>query len=106
MIKVEISGTCLDCNKSLNEYQMHVRCSGCTDNLYSLEDIETAIQSITTNDYHWKDKEDYEGFDSEDEKEIFMSGIKKGYSDALFHICDYFGTMNILDDFCKKYYEK
>ncbi|HEY2811763.1 MAG TPA: hypothetical protein VGJ00_10305 [Rhabdochlamydiaceae bacterium] len=106
MIEVEIKGKCLSCDETSNDDQLHVYCSNCSNELYKLEDIEYAIESITTNDYHWTDREFYVGFKDEEEKDLFLRGIKKGFSDALFHLCDYFGTMHIFDDFCKKYYKE
>jgi hypothetical protein len=106
MIKVEMKSKCLNCDESLSEDKFYIYCDNCSNELYKLEDIENGINSIIENDYHWTGRDFYDGFKDEEEKDLFLYGVKKGFSDALFHLCDYFGTMHIFDDFCKKYFKE
>jgi hypothetical protein len=76
-------------------------------NDFTKEELEKSINWVSDKCYHWTDKDIYDGFQTEKEKEIFMRGVKKGFGDALFWIADYFDCIgyfedNIEDKFRKK----
>lgn len=60
--------------------------------------VKLAIEELIHKKYIWEEKESYIGFKSEDERELYCSGVKRGYIVALFWLADYF---NIVEDFEK-----
>jgi len=91
-IDFEIKMTCDDCNKSKAGFSFVICCDTCFENKIDSY-IKSAIEnSLTDHTYLWTNKEDYIGFDSDKEKEIFLSGVKKGFDWGVFWIADEFGS--------------
>ena len=48
--------------------------------------------------YEWEDKDFYVGFKSEEDKETYLLGVKKGFYSAVFWMADY---LDIVSEFEK-----
>lgn len=91
IVDVEVTAKCDDCDKTVAVNRLHCLCESCFEKRMLVELVDDAIDEVSGQDYHWKDEEIYEGFKTNEDKLIFMSGVKKGYNDALFWMADFFG---------------
>lgn len=91
--------TCLYCYKKDDIENLEPLCNKCYEDGIT-NNIKYALSHVINKDYLWKDKDCYEGFETEEEKELFMKGVKHGFASGLFWIADYFGNEMV------KYYEK
>ena len=80
MIDIKIKCNCSYCSYNLQIDECVVYCNKCNDMLFSTVAIEEALLEICGFDSEWKDGSVYDGFDSEEQKEFFMFGIKHGYN--------------------------
>jgi len=88
-VNVNFTFDCDSCNKIYdNEIFTNVMCDGCLEK-HSTVEIREALKKVIKNHYLWNDRDVYSGC-SEEEKTIYMKGVKKGYLDALFWMADYF----------------
>jgi hypothetical protein len=106
MIEVNLSAKCLDCSIKMKEDNFFVYCSSCVDHKYRLEDIKEAIENVLENDFTFDDKENYSRFECEKDRDLFLSGMKNGFIDALFWLTNYFGISDEFDDRFTKILEK
>jgi hypothetical protein len=74
----------------------------CTNCIYSFtyeSEIEETLLHVASKNYHWEDGEFYKVFKNQEEKEIFLKGIKYGYASALFWIADGFSMVKFFEDY-------
>lgn len=81
---------CRECEENILEYD-RVICGGCWFETRSNDEIYELIKKVAFNNDHEFDPEYYGGFDTEKEKETYINGVKKGFSDAIFWLCDRIG---------------
>lgn len=89
MTDIKITCGCNECGKNidlLDEDFVCVSCKGKTE----IAIIKCAVKHAFTHDYIWTDKEGYVGFITEADKEVYLRGVKYGFKQALFWICDYY----------------
>lgn len=97
-VEIDVKFQCGDCNKTIPGSDVIVRCDSCDELCFHREALQECLENATkTKSWLWEDKSGYVGFDSDKELECFLLGIRKGYSDALFDVCDYFGMMQFFD---------
>lgn len=97
-MNIEIKFTCDKCDKSFDEIDSNVYCDNCDNNNndeYAYNTIKNAVKLAYEHKFEWENKEDCIGFKSDEERDIFLSGKKKGYLNALFWVCDFMGDDGI-----------
>ena len=95
---IEITCKCQRCGSKIDPEEVVTYCDDCDNEIFTTQEIEEAINSVSDKDYHWTSKDIYDGFDTEKEKEIFMKGVKHGFCNALFWVCDYFDCIEYFED--------
>ncbi len=94
--EVEVTCSCSKCKKTLDEYSANIHCHECLrDNDYT--EVFDTSRYISTEHAEWKDVDYFDGFNSEQEKEIYLKGVKYGMHNALFWICHYFGNIEFFE---------
>jgi len=101
MIEVTAIVECFECSKKfdINSCELNITCDDCT-NLIENIDVKDLLNEFYENHTHILDGEFLIGFKSEEEKLIFMQGVKYGYDHAGFVLIDYFGDEHV------QHYEK
>jgi len=97
-VEVTIKGQCEDCGKETNNVdEFYLHCTNCHNKL-DIKDFQEALKSTMKNHtYLWTDKDGYGGFKDDKEKEMFMTGVKKGFIDALFWMADELGQVDFFE---------
>ncbi len=95
-IEIRIDCECIACDEKVDMKEITYTCESCIEEQYN-EGLKEAIEEVYNKDYLYKDKDDYVGFESDKETEIFMKGIKRGMHNALFWICDYYGQVEFFE---------
>ena len=90
--------TCQQCFEEIDLDDSNIFCKECNGKLFPADDLELAIEEVSDKKYHWESRDGYIGFNSEEDLTLFLDGVKQGYSDALFWMCDYFGMVEFFED--------
>ncbi len=90
--------------ETINIYQ--VICYNCEKYWYEEKDIKTAFDDVIDDYQPWKNHEGYIGFKNEELKDSYMKGIKEGYRQSFFHLCDYFGIIDFYEEKLESYFAK
>ncbi len=93
----EVKCKCSRCEKTLDEYSACIHCEHCLEEVDN-EWLLDSAKHISEEHQSWKDEGFFQGFNSEEEKQSFLQGVKYGCHDALFWLCHYAGDT--------KFYEK
>lgn len=96
MIDVEIKCTCQDCDKEFDEYSVNIQCEECSEKI-TQEEIKRCVVEVSKKSYLWKSKDCYTGFESEKDLETYLTGLRRGYENALFWLCDHFGLVEFYE---------
>jgi hypothetical protein len=93
---MEIKLRCENCHDLVGIDEINIRCikHDEEDFIYQMKE---AISSCATHSYLWTDKDGYVGFDSDKDLENYLIGVRKGFMDALFWICEYFGEASFFE---------
>lgn len=101
MTEISVTVECFECNKKfdIDSCELNITCDDCV-NLKENIDSKDLLDDFYENHTHVLDGEYLIGFKSEEEKLLFMQGVKYGYDHAGFVLMDYFGIE------CVQHYEK
>lgn len=106
-IDFEATDKCFDCYEKFDVEHLYGICHKCFEKRMLVELIDDAIDEVSDKPYNWEDKDCYQGFKNDAEKELFMSGIKRGYWEALFWIAEFFGRTEFYEkSINQKFYKK
>lgn len=95
---IEFYINCDNCSKtSVDEMEFSIRCIKCEDKLEN-ERLKNAIEEVYSKDYLWEDRENYHGFRDENEKTIYLRGIRYGIECALFWMADYYNEVRFWEE--------
>ena len=97
MSEIEITTICFDCAEKFDIDYAYIRCGECDDKREPIDD-EYLINHLSKNDYIWKDKDGYVGFENEKELNLYLKGVEKGYKDCLFWLADYLGKVVLFEN--------
>lgn len=97
MFEVEIKCGCYNCKEYFDQSEITGRCNTCEEDAFN-EQIKEAINRCIEHSYLWTDKDGYCGFETEKDLENYLIGVRRGFMDALFWICDYFGEVDFFEE--------
>lgn len=90
------------CDHCKNEIHQDSRCFRTCDDCNDKESIEIAKRSILLIQKEKIGLKEYEkfygGFETEEEKNIYMKGLKRGAFEAMYAIADYYDEIGFLND--------
>lgn len=103
MFEFEVRCKCEKCEKLVEEDSASVHCNHCLEEVESEWSLHSA-KYISEEHQPWKCDGSFTGFNTEEEKQAFLRGVKFGCNDALFWICNYAGDVefyekNVLPNF-------
>jgi hypothetical protein len=103
MIDISITATCEVCKKNiLIDEGAAIYCSSCHDGVMSNKDLDEYLKGILTNlsetNFIWEGQENIEELNNEDQKFIYIKGMKYGYFSALFHFAYLVGLIKFYEE--------
>lgn len=105
MTKVEVLIKCQECEDFMDAVEENFVCRYCYEKLHT-ELIKDAAREAIIDAFEYRpkkeDKTHYVGFSSEEDKKSFLLGLRSGYREALFWICDSFDIVEFFEQLNKK----
>jgi hypothetical protein len=104
MVEVEtkIYSECMYCDEKIDliENDSYICCPEC-DLTYAMTQMKDFMEAIIR-DKEWENIDGYSGFKSEEQKEWYMKGIRKGIDHALFSYASNYGSHgeHVFDALC------